>query len=150
MKRSVPRARAIEKALLVLFFLIAWVPAADSQQLVKIPLYIKDKEIWVEVAKTPEERAKGLMNRRHLGKDEGMLFIFEREGYHGFWMKDTLIPLSIAFMDREGKILRIAAMEPETLKSHSPPKPILYALEMNKGWFAANNIKEGDIVRFSK
>ena len=152
-KRKVPRAWAIEKALFLLFFLflfITWVRTADAQQLVKIPLYIKDKEIEVEVAKTPEERAKGLMNRRHLGKDEGMLFIFEKEGYHGFWMKNTLIPLSIAFIDREGKILKIANMEPGTLKSHSPPKPILYALEMNKGWFAVNTIQKGDIVRFSK
>lgn len=102
------------------------------------------------MAKTPEERARGLMERKHLGKDEGMLFIFEREDHHGFWMKNTLVPLSIAFIDREGRIVRIATMEPLTLESHDPPKPVLYALEMNKGWFAANGIKVGDIVRFSR
>ena len=120
------------------------------KNLLKIPLYIKNKEIWVEVAKTPEERANGLMGRKHLGKDEGMLFIFETEDYHGFWMKDTRIPLSIAFIDKEGRIVRITDMKPLTLESHTPPKPILYALEMEQGWFPANGIKVGDIVRFSK
>lgn len=123
---------------------------AYPQDLLKIPLYLKDKEIWVEVAKTPEEMAQGLMGRKHLDKDGGMLFIFESEGYHAFWMKNTLIPLSIAFIDKEGRIVKITQMKPLTLKSHAPPKPVLYALEMNKGWFSANGIREGDIVRFSK
>ena len=90
------------------------------------------------------------MGRKHLGEDEGMLFIFEKEDYHSFWMKNTLIPLSIAFIDRDGKILKIADMEPLTLESHPPPKPILYALEMRKGWFSANGIQGGDILKFSK
>ena len=104
----------------------------------------------MEVAKTPEERAKGLMHRKHLGKDDGMLFIFETEDVHGFWMKDTFVPLSIAFIDKAGFIVRITDMKPLTLESHPPPKPILYALEMNKGWFSTHGIKEGDVVRFSK
>jgi len=102
------------------------------------------------VARTPEERVVGLMARKHLWKEEGMLFIFKEEGYHSFWMKDTLIPLSIAFIDREGRIVKITDMKPLTLTSHPPPKPILYALEMNKGWFSRNGIRVGDIVRFSK
>jgi uncharacterized membrane protein (UPF0127 family) len=121
-----------------------------SQNPLKIPIYIKSKEIWVEVAKTPEERTHGLMGRKHLGKDEGMLFVFEREDYHGFWMKDTQIPLSIAFIDKEGRIVRITDMNPLTLETHTPPQPILYALEMKKGWFSASGIKVGDIIRFSK
>ena len=104
----------------------------------------------MEVAKTPEERTKGLMGRKHLGKNEGMLFIFEAEDYHGFWMKDTQIPLSIAFIDKEGQIVRITDMKPFALESHPPPKPVLYALEMERGWFAANGIRAGDTVRFSK
>ncbi len=127
-----------------------WVPLVYSQSLPKIPVYLKEKEIWVEVVRTPEERAQGLMGRKHLGEDEGMLFIFEKEDYHSFWMKNTLIPLSIAFVDREGKILRIAAMEPLTLESHPPPRPILYALEMKKGWFSANGVQVGDMLKFSK
>ncbi len=123
---------------------------AYSQGLLKIPLYIQQKEIWVEVAKTPEERNHGLMEREHLNKDEGMFFIFETEGYHSFWMKDTFIPLSIAFIDKNGRIVSITDMKPRTLDSHAPPKPVLYALEMNKGWFYSQGIKAGDVVRFSK
>ena len=143
--------RRIERTVFFIFtILLLWASNAPSQNLLKIPLYIKSKEIWVEVAKTPEERTKGLMERKHLGKDDGMFFIFEIEDYHGFWMKNTFIPLSIAFIDKEGHILRITDMKPLTLESHPPPKPILYALEMNKGWFSTNGIKVGDIVRFSK
>jgi uncharacterized membrane protein (UPF0127 family) len=142
-------SRKIERVTYALIFFF-WTSAALSQNPFKIPLYLKDKEVWVEVAKTPEERAKGLMGRKHLGQEEGMLFIFETEDYYAFWMKDTLIPLSIAFIDQEGRILRITDMKPLTLESHNPPKPVLYALEMKKGWFSANGIKVGDIVRFSK
>ncbi len=140
--------RRIEGVLSILFLL--WVPIAFSQSVLKIPLYIHHREIWVEVAQTPEERAHGLMSRKHLGKDEGMLFIFETEDYHGFWMKNTLIPLSIAFIDKEGRIVWVTDMKPLSLESHLPPKPILYALEMNKGWFTKNSVKVGDVVRFSK
>ena len=129
---------------------LLWVPWVYSQSFPKIPVYLKEKEIWVEVVRTPEERAQGLMGRKHLGENEGMLFIFEKEDYHSFWMKRTLIPLSIAFIDREGKILKIADMEPLTLDSHPPPKPILYALEVKKGWFSANGLQVGDILKFSK
>jgi len=127
-----------------------WVPFVYSQTLPKIPIYLNDKEIWVEIVRTPEERARGLMGRKHLAEDEGMLFIFEKEDYHSFWMKDTLLPLSIAFIDRGGKILKIADMEPLTLDSHPPPKPILYALEMKRGWFLTNGVQVGDILKFSK
>jgi len=136
--------------LLVLSAVEGLTSVAYPQSLLKVPLYLKNKEIRVEVAKTLEERAQGLMNRKQLGKDEGMLFIFEKEDYHGFWMKNTHIPLSIAFIDKEGRIVRITDMKPLTLESHDPPQPILYALEMQKGWFSANGIKAGDRMRFSK
>ncbi len=141
--------RRVEGVLFILFLLVI-VPIARSQTLLKIPLYIGQKEIRVEVAKTPEERSHGLMDRKYLGKDEGMLFIFETEDYHGFWMKNTFIPLSIAFMEKNGRIVWITDMKPLTLDSHVPPQPILYALEMNKGWFSSHAIKVGDVVRFSK
>jgi len=104
----------------------------------------------VEVAQTPEERSYGLMGRKHLGKDEGMLFMFEIEDYHAFWMRDTLLPLSIAFIGKDGQIIWITDMKPLTSDSHVPPRPILYALEMNKGWFSSHGVKVGDVVRFSK
>ncbi len=141
--------RRIERIAFLLIFLLG-TSIAQSQNFLKIPLYINEKEIWVEVAKTPAERAKGLMGRKHLGQEEGMFFIFETEDYHAFWMKDTLIPLSIAFIDKSGRIVEIADMKPLSLDSHSPPKPVLYTLEMKKGWFSMNGIKVGDIVRFSK
>lgn len=133
--------------MILLFFPIS---LAYSESPQKIPLYIKGKEIRVEVAKTPEERALGLMGRKELGKEEGMLFIFEEEGYHSFWMKNTFIPLSIAFIDREGRIVNIMDMEPLSLRSHTPSRPILYALEMNQGWFSKHGVKVGDVVRFSR
>jgi uncharacterized protein len=147
-KRELIQGRKIEG--IVLLLVLFWASVVHSQGLLKIPLYVKDKEIRVEVAKAPEERAQGLMGRKQLGDSEGMLFIFEMEDYHSFWMKNTLIPLSIAFIDKEGRILRITDMKPLTLDSHAPPKPVLYALEMKQGWFSANGIKVGDIIRFSK
>jgi hypothetical protein len=146
-KRRLNRRR-IEGTLFIL--LLLWIPIAHSQSLPRIPLYIHDKEIRVEVAQTPEERSYGLMGRKHLGKDEGMLFIFETEDYHGFWMKDTFLPLSIAFIGKDGRIVWITDMKPLTLDSHVPPKAILYALEMNKGWFTSHGVKVGDEIRFSK
>ena len=141
-------ARGIEGIIFILFLL--WISIAHSQSLLKIPLYIKSREISVEVAKTPEERAHGLMGRKDLGRDEGMLFVFETEDYHGFWMKDTHVPLSIAFIDKECRIVRITDMKPRTLESHIPPQPILYALEMKRGWFSIHDIKVGDVIKFSK
>lgn len=140
--------RRIECVFLIL--ILSWAVVVHSQSILRIPLYIQEKEIWVEVAQTPEERSRGLMGRRHLGRDEGMLFIFETEDYHGFWMKETFLPLSIAFIDKDGRIIWITDMEPLTYQSHLPPKPILYALEMNRSWFSSRGIKIGDRVRFSK
>ncbi|NWG02113.1 MAG: DUF192 domain-containing protein [Syntrophaceae bacterium] len=145
------RGRFGRKSEGVLFLLgLFWISTVSSQGILKIPLYFHHKEIWVEVAKTPGERASGLMGRKHLGENEGMLFIFETEGYHGFWMKNTFIPLSIAFLDKDGRIVWITDMQPLTLDSHVPPQPILYALEMNKSWFTKNSVKVGDVMRFSK
>ena len=141
------RRRTIEALCFILCF---WVSTAQTQGLQKLPLYLNQKEIWVQVAKTAEERAKGLMGRLQLPQDEGMLFIFEEENYHSFWMKNTRIPLSIAFIDREGKIVKITDMEPFSLESHGPPCPIRYALEMKQGWFSTNGIRMGDVMTFSK
>lgn len=142
------QTRRIEWILSILFLL--WVPITYSESILRIPLYIHDREIWVEVAQTPEEQSYGLKGRKHLGKDEGMLFIFDIEDYHAFWMKDTLLPLSIAFIGKDGRIVWITDMKPLTSDSHVPPKPIRYALEMNKGWFSSHGVKAGDVVRFSK
>lgn len=145
--------RRVEKRrilLCVAFILFLAGTGYGQGKLPSIPLYLKGKTIRVEVARTEEEQARGLMGRRTLGKDEGMLFVYERDVHHGFWMKDTLIPLSIAFIDRTGRILAILDMEPLTLDIHMPPQPFRYALEMNRGWFATHKVQVGDLVRFSK
>lgn len=100
----------------------------------------------VEVVATDETRSLGLMHRQKLGRDEGMLFIFDEPAYHGMWMKNTLIPLSVAFIDAQGVILNILDMEPQTLDSHQSAGPSIYAIEVNKGWFAAKKVKAGDRV----
>ena len=100
----------------------------------------------VEVAQTDGEREKGLMFRKHMGKDDGMLFIFDEPAYHAMWMKNTLIPLSVAFLDAQGTILNILDMEPQTLDSHAAAGPAIYAIETNKGWFEEKKVKAGDKV----
>jgi uncharacterized protein len=100
----------------------------------------------VEVAASEPTRMKGLMHREKMGRNDGMLFVFDEPGYHAMWMKDTLIPLSVAFVDRDGVILNIADMEPRTLESHAAAGPAIYAIETNKGWFAERKIKPGDKV----
>ena len=100
----------------------------------------------VEVARSDPQRAKGLMHREKLGRNDGMLFIFDDPGYHSMWMMNTLIPLSVAFLDRDGVILNIEDMEPHTTVPHAATGPAMYAVETNKGWFAERKIKPGDRV----
>jgi uncharacterized membrane protein (UPF0127 family) len=100
----------------------------------------------VEVAATDPQRSQGLMYRKKLGRQDGMLFIFDEPAYHSMWMKNTLIPLSVAFIDGEGRILNILDMEPQTLNSHTAAGPARYAIETNKGWFAQRKVKPGDKV----
>ena len=109
-------------------------------------LSINGHKIVAEVASTPDTRATGLMNRFSLKPDTGMLFVFERPEPLAFWMKNTYVPLSIAFLDADGRILNIEDMAPQTENSHWSKGPGLYALEMRKGWFAERGIKPGDRV----
>jgi len=100
----------------------------------------------VELAIEEPQRLQGLMYRKSLGKEDGMLFIFDEPAYHSIWMKNTLIPLSVAFVDKDGVILNIADMEPQTLDSHTAAGPAVYAIETNLGWYAGKKIKPGDKV----
>ena len=99
-----------------------------------------------EVAQTEAQRSQGLMFRKKLVRDEGMLFIFDDPGYYAMWMKNTLLPLSVAFVDANGVILNVADMEPQTLDSHPAQGPAVYAIETNKGWFAQHKVGAGDKV----
>ncbi len=99
--------------------------------------------IRAEVADTFGARMQGLMHRTALAQNAGMLFVFERAEVQCMWMKNTLIPLSVAFIDDAGAIVDIADMAPQTEDSHCASRPVRYALEMNRGWFAARGIKPG-------
>lgn len=99
--------------------------------------------IQAETAITSEERATGLMFRKEMAANGGMLFAFERPGGHCFWMMNTILPLSIAFIADDGVIVNIADMKPQTTESHCAEKPVRFALEMNQGWFAKRGIKAG-------
>ena len=88
-------------------------------------------------------RAQGLMHRESLGPNAGMLFVFDEISIHCMWMKNTLIPLSVAFVDQGGTITNIADMQPHSEQSHCASRPALFALEMTKGWFAQRGIKAG-------
>lgn len=99
--------------------------------------------IRAEVVADYTARAQGLMHRKSLAQNAGMLFIFDQHGVHCMWMKNTLIPLSVAFIDDRGAIVNIADMEPHSEASHCAAQPVKYALEMNRGWFAARGIRPG-------
>lgn len=99
--------------------------------------------IDAQVALTPEQREIGLMMRKGMAQHEGMIFVFEQAGQQCFWMKNTLLPLTAAFVADDGTIVNMADMKPQTTDSHCSARPVRYVLEMNKGWFAKKGIKAG-------
>ncbi len=105
-----------------------------------------NEELTVELARTAEERSRGLMFREELPEDQGMLFVFPNDTTTGFWMKDTLISLSIAFIAADGVILDVQEMEPLSTVLHRPPSPYRYAMEVNQGWFGRHGLGTGDRV----
>lgn len=102
--------------------------------------------IKAEVARTPKEHEIGLMSRTSMGANEGMIFVFPRAGQQCFWMKNTLIPLSIAFLADDGRVVNIDEMQPQTETTHCSREPVRLVLEMNKGWFSKRGIKAGDKI----
>ena len=103
--------------------------------------------IRAEVADSMGARMEGLMHRKSMPQGSGMVFVFEENAAHCMWMKNTLIPLSVAFIDEAGAIINIADMQPHSEQSHCAVRPARYALEMNKGWFAQRGIKPGAKLR---
>ena len=99
--------------------------------------------IEAEVAANDQNRQVGLMNRKAMPTQRGMLFVFTHENTHCMWMRNTLLPLSVAFLDEDGKIINIEDMQPQTEDNHCARRPARYALEMNLGWFAQRGIKPG-------
>lgn len=100
-----------------------------------------------DVASTEPTRQLGLMFRKKMAPQEGMLFVFPQIGYHAMWMRNTLLPLSVAYMDERGVILSIHEMQPLSDAAHQSAGPARFALEMNAGWFRANGVKAGDTIK---
>ncbi|MEO6745869.1 MAG: DUF192 domain-containing protein [Caldimonas sp.] len=117
------------------------------QKLPSIRLNAGIHNIQAEVAQSPDERSTGLMFRKEMGTNEGMLFAFEQPAQQCFWMKNTLLPLSIAFIADDGSIVNIDHMKPQTLESHCSTQPVRFVLEMNEGWFDKRGIKPGTKLR---
>lgn len=122
--------------------------AAQAQEgpqlsLPRVELTAGMHRIDAQVASKPQERQIGLMHRTEMPQHEGMLFVFEQPATQCFWMKNTLLPLTAAFVQDDGTIANLADMKPQTLDSHCSAKPVRYVLEMNQGWFAKKGIKAG-------
>ncbi len=100
-------------------------------------------QITAQVALTSPQRQVGLMHRKEMPQQEGMIFVFEEPSQQCFWMKNTLLPLTAAFVTDDGTIVNLADMKPQTTDSHCSVKPVRYVLEMNQGWFAKKGIKAG-------
>ena len=132
-------------------FLLLWVfgalPALAQDQpqlnLPRVKLQAGMHQMDVQVAYTPEQRQIGLMFRKEMPQHEGMLFVFEDAATQCFWMRNTLLPLSIAFLGDDGRIVNLADMQPLDETSHCSKEPVRYALETNQGWFARKGLKPG-------
>ena len=103
--------------------------------------------IEAEVAHTAQARLVGLMMRKTMAPQRGMVFVFEHDATHCMWMKNTFLPLSVAFVDAQGKVINIEDMQPQSEDNHCAAAPARFALEMNLGWFRERGIKAGDVLR---
>ena len=136
-----PRLQSLFCSLLLLIS-----PVVFAQSAPVMELRAGFHRIEAEVAATQAVRMQGLMQRRTLGTNQGMLFVFPFAERHCMWMRNTLIPLSVAFIDEEGKILNIEEMKPQTENNHCAAAPARFALEMNKAWFASKGIAPGSRI----
>ena len=125
------------------FLALLWVATAAGAQMPEMALTVNGHKLTAEVAHTDPDRMQGLMHRRILPENRGMLFVFPDVSHHAMWMMNTYIPLSVAFIDEKGTIINIADMEPHTRNNHPAIKPAKYALEVNQGWFRKHGIKPG-------
>ena len=132
---------------LIFVFALLFCGSAFTAPLLTYPIDIKGKKIRVEVANTEKLRKLGLMHRKKLSDDAGMIFVYDKARVAAMWMKNTLIPLSVAFVNNDGVIINIEKMEPLDLTPHKSHSPAKYALEMRRGWFFENGIKPGDKLR---
>lgn len=122
---------------------VAWGQAAMP----RIELMAGFHRIEAEVAASDQNRQTGLMQRRSMAPQQGMLFVFPQPNTYCMWMRNTLIPLSVAFLDDEGRIINIEDMQPQTEHNHCARRPARYALEMNIGWFSQRGLKAGTLLK---
>lgn len=114
-------------------------PQLDLQRTrITAGMYVIDAQL----ALTPEQQQTGLMFRKDMPQQEGMLFVFAQSSTQCFWMKNTLLPLTAAFVADDGRVVNLADMQPQTETTHCSTEPVRYVLEMNQGWFARKNIKK--------
>ena len=121
----------------------AWSQETPQLNLPRVTLTAGMHLIHAQVAATHQQRAVGLMFRKEMPAGDGMLFVFEQPSSQCFWMKNTLLPLTAAFLADDGTIVNLADMQPQTEKTHCSAKPVRFVLEMNQGWFAKRGIKAG-------
>ena len=128
--------------------LVGWLSAGCAAE-GGVPLHaleVGGHPVRAEIAGNQEQRERGLMYRTELAADQGMLFVYPVPGLHAMWMRNTRIPLAVAFIDESGHIINIEEMQPETLDAHGARGPARYSLEMNGGWFARHHVGEGALV----
>src|SRR5262245_42498172 len=131
-------------ALLALLFLSAGACAQQAAQTVRLTAGVH--LITAELAANDPMRTRGLMFRESLAANHGMLFVFDSKAVHCMWMRNTLLPLSVAFLEDDGRIVNIEDMKPQTEDSHCAGAPVRYALEMTQGWFAQRGLKPGATI----
>jgi len=144
--RSLQAVRSMRSLMVLAVAGLAWQVGAQTGPQLQLPrtqlkagMHLLD----VQLAQTPQQRQIGLMWRQDMPQHEGMLFVFEQASQQCFWMRNTLIPLSAAFVADDGTIVNIADMKPQSDDSHCSEKPVRFVLEMNVGWFAKRQIKSG-------
>jgi len=122
-------------------------PTVPNPRLQTAAFQAGSRKLTVELALTPDQQEKGLMFRKNLGEDEGMLFVFNSDQHLSFWMKNTEIPLSIAYIASDGTIRDIFDLEPRSLAPVPSTRSVRYALEVNRGWFEKAGLREGDRIQ---
>lgn len=139
--------RPLSCLLLVAALVTPWAGASAQDQpqmdLQRVQIGAGMYQIDAQVAATPLEQQIGLMFRKEMPQQEGMLFVFKQPSTQCFWMKNTLLPLTAAFVADDGRIVNLVDMKPQTLDSHCSEEPVRFVLEMNQGWFAKKNIRKG-------
>jgi len=141
----IPMKRVVStlRTLLVLAIALPAMAQDPQMNLPRVQLSAGMFQIDAQVAQTSEQHSTGLMFRREMPQHEGMLFIFEQPTVQCFWMMNTLLPLTAAFVADDGTVVNLADMKPQTTDSHCSDKPVRFVLEMNQGWFAKKGIKAG-------